>query len=166
MPLQPSHIAPDFTLPVAGGGTVSLAELLAAHERGVVVYFYPRAATPGCTTEACDFRDNLASLRGAGFGVVGVSADPVEDLEAFAADQQLNFPLASDADHAVAETYGTWGPLSFGDRTSDGVHRSTFVVNPDGTLRLAWYDVTADGHVRTLRVELGMDEPADAVVRP
>jgi peroxiredoxin Q/BCP len=158
--LQPANLAPDFTLPVAGGGEVSLAELRGRGDRGVIVYFYPKAATPGCTTEACDFRDNLASLTSAGFAVVGISADPLEDLEAFAADQHLTFPLASDRDHAVADAYGTWGPVTFGGRTFDAVHRSTFVVNPDGTLHTAQYDVDPTGHVAALRVDLGVDQPA------
>ena len=123
----------------------------------MIVYFYPAAMTPGCTTQACDFRDNLASLRGAGYAVVGVSADPVEELRAFAAEEHLTFPLASDRDHAVAEAYGTWGPVTFGGRTFDSVHRSTFVVNPDGSLRLAQYDVNPNGHVLALRAELGLD---------
>ncbi|MFH5822366.1 peroxiredoxin [Georgenia sp. AZ-5] len=160
--LQPGQPAPDFTLPVAGGGEVSLAELRDRSAEGVIVYFYPKAATPGCTTEACDFRDSLASLQGAGYAVVGLSADPVADLEAFAADQHLTFPLASDADHAVAESYGTWGPVTFGGRTFDSVHRSTFVVRSDGTLLLAQYDVDPQGHVAALRAELGVDAAARA----
>lgn len=157
--LQPGQTAPGFTLPVAGGGQVSLADLLAQAEHGVIVYFYPAAMTPGCTTEACDFRDSLASLRGAGYAVVGISADPIGKLEEFAAAENLTFPLASDADHAVADAYGTWGPVSFGGKEWDSVHRSTFVVAPDGVLRLAQYDVDAFGHVTALRVELGIDAP-------
>ncbi|GAA4288396.1 thioredoxin-dependent thiol peroxidase [Georgenia daeguensis] len=152
--LDAGDTAPDFTLPTADGGTVSLAELRASTGSGVIVYFYPKAATPGCTTEACDFRDNLASLASAGYAVVGVSADPVEDLRAFADAEQLTFPLASDADHAVAEAYGTWGPKTFDGRTFDGVHRSTFVVDPEGLVRAAYYDVEARGHVAELRESL------------
>ena len=152
--LQPSTPAPDFELATADGGTVSLAELRAGSTEGVIVYFYPRAASPGCTTEACDFRDNLSSLAGAGYSVVGISADPLEDLRAFAADQQLTFPLASDGDHTVAEAYGTWGPKTVNGKTFDGVHRSTFVISPDGQVRLARYDVDAEGHVAELRAEL------------
>ena len=152
--LQPGDTAPDFTLPDSAGTPVSLAEVRAGADKGVVVYFYPRAGTPGCTTEACDFRDNLASLAGAGYAVVGVSADPVEDVRAFVESEHLTFPLLSDADHAVADAYGTWGPKTVGGRTFDGVHRCTFVVEPDGTLRTAEYDVEATGHVAALRAQL------------
>ncbi|MBK5248812.1 MAG: peroxiredoxin [Actinomycetales bacterium] len=152
--LQPTDTAPDFTLPTAAGEEVSLSVLREGSENGVIVYFYPKAGTRGCTTEACDFRDNLGALQGAGYSVVGVSADPIEDLQAFAADERLTFPLASDRDHAVAETFGTWGPITRGDRTFDAVHRSTFVINRDGTVRLAQYDVEATGHVAALRDEL------------
>ncbi|GAA1741272.1 thioredoxin-dependent thiol peroxidase [Isoptericola hypogeus] len=152
--LQPGDAAPDFTLPDAHGVPVSLAEARAGADKGVVVYFYPKAGTPGCTTEACDFRDNLASLAGAGYTVVGVSADPQDEVRAFVEAEHLTFPLLSDADHAVADAYGTWGPKTVGDRTFDGVHRCTFVVDPDGTLRLAEYDVDATGHVAALRAQL------------
>jgi len=152
--LQPGDTAPDFTLPDSAGTPVSLAEVRAGADKGVVVYFYPKAGTPGCTTEACDFRDNLASLAGAGYAVVGVSADPAEDVRAFVESEHLTFPLLSDADHAVADAYGTWGPKTVGGRTFDGVHRCTFVVEPDGTLRSAEYDVEATGHVVALRARL------------
>ncbi|MFE6971043.1 thioredoxin-dependent thiol peroxidase [Isoptericola sp. NPDC057653] len=152
--LQPGDTAPDFTLTDAAGAAVSLADVRAGADKGVVVYFYPKAGTPGCTTEACDFRDNLASLAGAGYAVVGVSADPVEDIRAFVESERLTFPLLSDADHAVADAYGTWGPKTIGGRTFDGVHRCTFVVDPDGTLRSAEYDVEATGHVAALRARL------------
>ncbi|MEL7974230.1 thioredoxin-dependent thiol peroxidase [Isoptericola sp. F-RaC21] len=152
--LQPGETAPDFTLPDSAGTPVSLADVRARADKGVVVYFYPKAGTPGCTTEACDFRDNLASLAGAGYAVVGVSADPVEDIRAFVEAEHLTFPLLSDADHAVADAYGTWGPKTIGGRTFDGVHRCTFVVEPDGTLRSAEYDVEATGHVAALRAQL------------
>jgi thioredoxin-dependent peroxiredoxin len=149
--------APDFDLPAAGGGRVSLAELRSRAERGVVVYFYPAASTPGCTTQACDFRDNLASLRAAGYEVVGVSPDPVPDLDRFVEEQGLTFPLASDGDHSVLEAYGAWGEKTRYGRTSVGVLRSTVVVAPDGTVALAQHNVTAKGHVARLRRALGLD---------
>ncbi|WP_166849385.1 thioredoxin-dependent thiol peroxidase [Isoptericola sp. BMS4] len=152
--LRPGDVAPDFTLPDAHGDDVSLAAVRAAADRGVVVYFYPKAGSPGCTTEACDFRDNLASLAGAGYAVLGVSADPVADVRAFAEAEHLTFPLLSDADHAVADAYGTWGPKTVDGRSFDGMHRSTFVVDPDGTVRTAQYDVEATGHVAALRERL------------
>lgn len=152
--LTAGDTAPDFTLADADGNQVTLSELLAEAERGVVVYFYPKAGTPGCTTEACDFRDNLASLAGAGYAVVGVSADPIEDIRAFVEAERLTFPLLSDADHAVADAYGTWGLKTVGDRTFEGVRRCTFVVGHDGTIRSAQYDVDAQGHVAALRDQL------------
>src|SRR5690625_7930839 len=152
--LDVGDTAPDFTLTTADGSTVNLAELRAAADKGVIVYFYPTAATPGCTTEACDFRDNLASLAGAGYKVVGISPDPVADLQSFAADESLNFPLGSDTDHQVADAYGVWGPKTMNGKTFEGVSRSTFVVRPDGTLQAAHYGVDANGHVAKLREEL------------
>lgn len=146
--LRVGQSAPDFTLPAVDGGTWSLAE---HRGRRVVVYFYPRASTPGCTTEACDFRDNIASLGGAGYDVVGISPDGPADLAAFRDAQGLTFPLLSDADHSTLQAYGAW----------DGkVDRSTFVVDADGTLVSAEYGVQATGHVRRLREELGIDAPA------
>ena len=152
--LTTGDTAPDFTLPTHDGSQVSLAEVRQDAQRGVIVYFYPKAATPGCTTEACDFRDNLASLAGAGYKVVGISPDPVADLQSFAADESLNFPLGSDTDHQVADAYGVWGPKTMNGKTFDAVNRSTFVVRPDGTLQAAHYGVDANGHVAKLREEL------------
>lgn len=155
--LTPGDTAPDFTLDTHDGGQVCLTEARKNAERGVVVYFYPKAATPGCTTEACDFRDNLSSLAAAGYMVIGISPDPVADLQSFAAAEGLNFPLASDTDHQVADAYGVWGPNTFNGVTFDGVRRSTFVVLPDGTIRTAQYAVDATGHVAQLREELLAD---------
>ncbi len=146
--------APDFTLMSHEGEQVSLAALRQEAEKGVIVYFYPKAATPGCTTQACDFRDNLASLEGAGYRVVGVSADPVEDLQSFAAQEQLTFPLLSDEGARVAREWGTWGEVTFNGKTFESVLRSTFVVAPDGTVAIAQYRVDAQGHVARLREEL------------
>jgi len=145
--------APAFSLPNASGDQVSLSDYAG---RQVVVYFYPKAATPGCTTEACDFRDNLAALKGAGVEVVGISTDPQQDLAKFAADFGLNFPLLSDADHATAEEWGAWGEKKVNGTTLIGTLRSTVVVNADGTVRSAEYNVNAEGHVARLRGELGL----------
>lgn len=154
--LSVGDLAPDFTLPTSDGGSVTLSEL---RGRRVVVYFYPAAMTPGCTTEACDFRDNLASLTGAGYAVVGVSPDPVATLAAFAERDHLPFPLASDADHAVTTAYGAYGEKTLYGRTFTGVIRSTVVVGADGRVELALYNVKATGHVARLRRDLGIDSP-------
>ncbi|WP_069386148.1 thioredoxin-dependent thiol peroxidase [Cellulosimicrobium cellulans] len=146
--------APDFTLPAADGSTVTLSDLRGGR---VVVYFYPAAGTPGCTTQACDFRDSLASLQGAGYTVVGVSPDPVEKLAAFAEAEQLTFPLVSDTEKSVLEAYGAWGEKKNYGRTVVGVIRSTVVVDPEGTVELAQYNVRATGHVAKLRRDLGID---------
>ena len=152
--LSPGETAPDFTLATADGGRVSLAEL---RGRRTIVYFYPAAATPGCTTQACDFRDNLASLQAAGYAVVGISPDPVEKLAAFAEAEHLTFPLASDPDKSVATAYGAFGEKKLYGKTVVGIIRSTFVVAADGTLEVAQYNVKATGHVAKLRRDLGVD---------
>ncbi|WP_105030930.1 thioredoxin-dependent thiol peroxidase [Arthrobacter ruber] len=147
--------APDFTLMDAEGNSVALSSLRGSR---VVVYFYPAAATPGCTTEACDFRDNLASLAGAGYRVLGISPDPVGKLAAFAEQESLNFPLLSDEDHAVAEAYGAWGEKKNYGRTYEGLIRSTVVVDGEGNVAVAQYNVRATGHVAKLRRDLGIDQ--------
>ncbi|MDE8669117.1 thioredoxin-dependent thiol peroxidase [Pseudarthrobacter sp. H3Y2-7] len=147
-------MAPDFTLKDSSGQDVSLASGRGAN---TIVYFYPAAATPGCTKEACDFRDNLASFTAAGYRVLGVSPDPVEKLAAFAAKEELSFPLLSDQDHAVAEAYGAWGEKKNYGRTYEGLIRSTIVVDPDGKVALAQYNVRATGHVAKLRRDLNLD---------
>ncbi|MFD1504505.1 peroxiredoxin [Georgenia yuyongxinii] len=154
--LTPGDTAPDFTLPTADG-EVSLAALRRAATEGVVVYFYPAAGTPGCTKEACDFRDSLASLQGAGYAVVGISPDPPAKLAKFAADEGLTFPLASDPEHQVLEAYDAWGEKQNYGKTYVGVIRSTVVVAPDGTVTEAQYNVRATGHVARLRKLLGVD---------
>lgn len=148
--------APGFILTEADGGAVSLKQAVADAGRGVVVYFYPKASTPGCTTEACDFRDNLASLQGAGYLVLGVSPDQPEALRAFRDAEHLTYTLLSDPDYAVAKSYGAYGSRVVGEQTFTGTQRSTFVVGKDGALAHAEYDVQADGHVRRLREELGL----------
>lgn len=145
--------APAFTLTDAAGSTVSLADYAG---RSVVVYFYPKAATPGCTTEACDFRDNLNSLAGAGYDVVGISSDGQESLQSFADDQSLTFPLLSDPNHETAKAYGAYGDKDLGGKIITGTLRSTIVVNPDGTVKSAEYNVDAQGHVARLREKLGV----------
>lgn len=150
--LTAGQAAPGFSLPDAGGRNVSLSDYAG---RQVIVYFYPKAATPGCTTEACDFRDSLAAMQAAGVDVVGISTDPQDALASFANDFGLNFPLLSDADHQVAEAWGAWGEKLVKDKTVMGTLRSTVVVNADGTVRTAEYKVSADGHVARLRTELG-----------
>ncbi|MDN6299609.1 MAG: thioredoxin-dependent thiol peroxidase [Micrococcaceae bacterium] len=151
--LQAGDRAPDFTLTDADGATISLSNYTG---RSVVVYFYPKAATPGCPTEACDFRDNLSSLAGAGYDVLGISSDGEDDLQAFADDQSLTFPLLSDPDHRTAKAYGAYGDKDLGGKTVTGTLRSTIVVNPDGTVKSAEYNVAAEGHVSRLREQLGV----------
>lgn len=148
--------APDLELPTASGAVFRLADARAAG-RTTIVYFYPAASTPGCTTEACDFRDNLASLQGAGYAVVGVSPDAPEKLRRFAEEEGLTFPLASDPDHATLEAWGAWGEKTLYGKTVTGVIRSTVVVEPDGRVALAQYNVRAKGHVAKLRRDLGLD---------
>lgn len=154
--LTVGQVAPDFTLE-STQGPVTLSQLVADSERGVIVYFYPKASTPGCTTEACDFRDNLNSLKGAGYTVVGISADKMPALEKFAAKQSLNFPLASDPDHKVLGPWGAWGEKKNYGKIFTGIIRSTVVVGTDGTVELAQYNVKATGHVARLRRDLGLD---------
>lgn len=151
--LSAGDVAPAFTLPTADGGSVSLADYRGRH---VIVYFYPKAMTSGCTTEACDFRDSLASLAGSGYGVVGISPDPVEALAEFAGKERLTFPLASDPSASTLTAWGAYGEKVKDGRTVTGVIRSTVVVGPDGLVELAQYDVKADGHVAALRAELGL----------
>lgn len=150
--LEVGQNAPDFSLADAEGKTYSKADFAG---RKVILYFYPKAATPGCTTEACDFRDNLSALAGAGFQVLGVSPDDAEALQAFAADENLTFPLLSDPGAELAKTYGSFGEKTINGNTFEGTLRSTFVIDADGTLASVEYNVDAEGHVRRLREKLG-----------
>jgi thioredoxin-dependent peroxiredoxin len=151
--LAPGDEAPDFTLPDADGNKVSLSSL---RGQRVIVYFYPAAMTPGCTKQACDFRDSLASIAAAGYAVLGISPDGPAKLAKFRDSEGLNFPLLSDPDHAVEQAYGTYGEKTMYGKTTVGVIRSTFVVGPDGQLEQAQYGVKATGHVARLRKELGI----------
>jgi thioredoxin-dependent peroxiredoxin len=153
--LQPGSLAPDFTLSDAAGNKVSLADY---RGRSVIVYFYPRAATPGCTTEACDFRDNLASLQREGYEVLGISPDAPRALAEFSEDFTLTFPLLSDGKNSVAMAYGAWGEKLLDGQVVEGVIRSTVVVDPQGRVTLAQYHVDAAGHVAALRE--GLATPA------
>ncbi|PRZ18925.1 thioredoxin-dependent thiol peroxidase [Nesterenkonia sandarakina] len=149
--LETGDVAPTFTLPAAGGDSVSLDEL---RGKKVILYFYPKASTPGCTTQACDFRDSLDSLAASGYTVLGISPDPVSALDSFTEEQSLSFPLLSDEDHAVAESYGAWGEKKNYGRVVEGLIRSTIVLDEDGKVSLAQYNVKATGHVARLREKL------------
>jgi peroxiredoxin Q/BCP len=146
--------APDFTLPDADGKDVSLRDF---RGQKVIVYFYPAAMTPGCTTQACDFRDNLSSLKSAGYTVLGISPDKPEKLAKFRERDSVNFPLLGDPDKATLEAYGAWGEKTMYGKTVTGVLRSTFVVDEDGRVAQAQYNVKATGHVAKLRRDLGLD---------
>ncbi|MDJ0356526.1 thioredoxin-dependent thiol peroxidase [Paenarthrobacter sp. PH39-S1] len=152
--LATGNEAPDFTLTNSTGKQVSLTDF---RGRKTVLYFYPAASTPGCTTEACDFRDNLNSLKSAGYEVVGISPDPEAKLAKFADAESLNFPLLSDQDHAVAEAYGAWGEKKNYGKSYEGLIRSTVVLDGEGKVSVAQYNVRATGHVAKLRRDLGID---------
>ena len=152
--LAPGDSAPDFSLTTDAGSTLSLADLR-GHK--VVLYAYPAAMTPGCTTQACDFRDSLASLQKAGYEVVGISPDSPEKLAKFRDRDAITFPLVSDPDRSVLTAYGAYGEKQNYGRTVQGVIRSTFVIGEDGRIEKAMYNVKATGHVAKLRRELGLD---------
>jgi peroxiredoxin Q/BCP len=151
--LAPGDTAPDFTLPDADGNPVALAD---HRGRKVVVYFYPAAMTPGCTKQACDFRDSLSSLEGAGYAVLGISPDKPEKLAKFRERDAVTFPLLSDVDKSVLTAYGAFGEKTMYGKTVTGVIRSTFVVDEAGKIELAQYNVRATGHVAKLRRDLGV----------
>ena len=151
--LEPGSLAPDFTLEDQDGASVSLESL---RGQRVVLYFYPAAMTPGCTTEACDFRDSLSSLQAAGVTVVGVSRDTPDKLREFRERDGLTFTLLSDPDHSVHDAYGAWGEKINYGKTIEGVLRSTFVISPDGRIEHALYNVKATGHVARVRKLLGL----------
>lgn len=152
-PLEAGTAAPDFTAPT-DTGTFTLSD---HRGKSVIVYFYPAAMTPGCTTQACDFRDSLSVLQQAGYEVVGVSKDSPDKLAQFREQEGLNFTLVSDPDRTLQNLYGAWGEKSMYGKTVTGSLRSTVVVGPDGNVTLAQYNVKAKGHVAKLRRELGID---------
>ncbi|HEY0641047.1 MAG TPA: thioredoxin-dependent thiol peroxidase [Pseudonocardiaceae bacterium] len=151
--LSPGDPAPDFTLPDADGHPVSLAD---HRGRRVIVYFYPAASTPGCTKQACDFRDSLESLSAAGVDVLGISPDKPAKLAKFRDAEHLTFPLLSDPAKETLQAYGAYGEKTMYGKTVTGVIRSTFVIAPDGTVEVAQYNVRATGHVAKLRKDLGL----------
>lgn len=152
--LAPGDAAPDFTLTTDTGDQVSLSDL---RGRKVIVYFYPAAMTPGCTKQACDFTDSLDSLRGAGYEVLGVSKDKPAKLAKFRERDGLTITLLSDEDLAVHRAYGAHGEKKLYGKVVEGVIRSTFVIDEDGKVEVAQYNVKATGHVAKLRRDLGLD---------
>jgi thioredoxin-dependent peroxiredoxin len=152
--LEPGSPAPDFTLASDDGSKVSLSDY---RGRRVILYVYPAAMTPGCTTEACDFRDSLDSIQGAGYMVLGLSKDQPDKLAEFRERDGLTFPLLSDPDLHVLEAYGAYGEKQLYGKTVVGVIRSTFVIDEDGAIEQAMYNVKATGHVAKLRRDLGID---------
>lgn len=151
--LAPGDTAPDFTLVDDHGDTVDLSAL---RGRKVVIFAYPAAMTPGCTTQACDFRDSLAPLATSGYTVFGLSPDEPSRLAEFRERDSLTYPLLSDPTHETLEAYGAWGQRTLYGKTMSGVIRSTFVVDEDGRVERAMYNVKADGHVARLRSDLGL----------
>ncbi|MEV6637355.1 thioredoxin-dependent thiol peroxidase [Actinoplanes sp. NPDC051470] len=154
MSLSHGDTAPDFTLPTDSGDRLALKDL---RGRKVVLYAYPAAMTPGCTKQACDFRDSLASLQAAGYEVIGISPDSPAKLAKFRERDAITFPLVSDEDKSVLTAYGAYGEKKLYGKTVTGVIRSTFVIDEDGAVDRAMYNVKATGHVAKLRRDLGID---------
>lgn len=152
--LQTGDKAPDFTLATDTGQELSLQDL---RGKTVILYAYPKAMTPGCTTQACDFRDSLNSLNAAGYHVVGISPDSPQELAKFRDRDSLTFPLVSDPDKETLNAYGAYGEKKNYGKTFMGVIRSTFVISPDGIIEHALYNVRATGHVAKLRRTLGLN---------
>ncbi|MFZ2501993.1 MAG: peroxiredoxin [Nocardioides sp.] len=151
--LTPGSPAPDFSLVDDQGGTASLAD---HRGRKTIVYFYPAAMTPGCTSQACDFTESLDSLQAQGYDVIGISPDSPEKLAKFRARDGLTITLASDPDKATMRAYGAYGEKKLYGKTVEGVIRSTIVVDEAGNVELAQYNVKATGHVAKLRRDLGL----------
>ncbi len=153
MTLTVGHKAPEFTLPDAAGQQHSLSDFAG---KKVIVYFYPKAMTPGCTTQACDFRDNMAAFTAHNYVVIGISPDPGKDLQEFADAESLPFLLLGDTSKATLVEYGAFGTKNMYGKEVQGVIRSTFVIDEDGVLTHALYNVKATGHVESLREKLGV----------
>jgi peroxiredoxin Q/BCP len=151
--LNPGDSAPDFTLPDDTGASLTLSDLRGGK---VIVYFYPAAMTPGCTTQACDFTDSLESLTAQGYTVLGISPDQPEKLARFREKDGLTITLLSDADRAVMTAWGAFGEKKLYGKTVQGVIRSTVVLDEQGTVSHAFYNVKATGHVAKLRRDLGL----------
>ncbi|MDT8436516.1 MAG: thioredoxin-dependent thiol peroxidase [Gemmatimonadota bacterium] len=149
--LKAGEAAPEFELESDGGGTVRLADL---RGRRVVLFFYPKDDTSGCTKEACGFRDSLAEFAGRDVAVLGVSPDGIASHDRFRDKYDLNFPLLSDPDHAVAEAYGAWGVKKMYGREYEGILRSTFVIGPDGRIEKAYPKVRPEGHAAEILADL------------
>lgn len=152
--LTPGQTAPDFTLPAADGSTVTLSDLR-GHK--VIVYFYAEAGTLGCTRQACDFRDTMASFEAAGYRVLGISPDSVEKLARFTEKEQLGFTLLADPEHTVMEPWGAWGAKKLYGREVTGTIRGTVVLDESGVVTHALTNIKATGHVGRLRKTLGLD---------
>ena len=152
--LAPGDMAPDFTLPTSDGSDLTLSSL---RGKKVILYAYPAAMTPGCTTQACDFRDSIASLKGAGYQVIGISPDKPAKLAQFVERDAITFPLVGNPDKDVLEAYGAYGEKQLYGKTVTGVIRSTFVIDEKGRIERAMYNVKATGHVAKLRKDLGLD---------
>tara|TARA_B100000029_G_scaffold2890_1_gene3600 strand:+ start:2655 stop:3143 length:489 start_codon:yes stop_codon:yes gene_type:complete len=154
--LEVGQKAPDFEAVLTDGSTVRLSEILAAGEK-VILYFYPRDSTPGCTTQACDFRDNFDALSASGYRILGVSKDSAKSHSNFIEKQDLNFDLIVDEEIELHQAYGVWREKMNYGKTYMGVSRSTFVIDSDGTLAFVGYNVRASGHVERLMRELGVE---------
>jgi peroxiredoxin Q/BCP len=151
--LEPGAVAPAFTLPDADANPVSLSDYAS---QKVIVYFYPAASTPGCTTQACNFRDELATLNDAGYAVLGISPDKPAKLAKFRDAQNLTFPLLSDPEKTTLEAFGAFGEKMMYGRKVTGVIRSTMIIDADGKIEQARYNVKATGHVAKLLRDLGI----------
>jgi peroxiredoxin Q/BCP len=149
--LKAGDIAPEFSAATNGGGKVSLADL---RGKNVVLYFYPRDDTPGCTKEACAFRDHFAEFKNAGAVVLGVSTDPVKSHDKFAAKFKLPFTLLADEDKQIVQAYGVWGEKSFMGRKYQGTHRVTFLIGPAGRIKKIWPKVKPDEHAEEVLAAL------------